>query len=562
MNDKHRRVVSRPVELHDVPSQQWAIAEQRLAAVRRLVETGILTKQTVASEAQSLGISIAFLYRLLRRYRQDPSINAILPQKRGVKAGDFRLSPDAEAIINQAIADFYLTRQKVNLTKLRAEIIRRCHIAKIEPPRHMHTIKARIDKVLPSLRVRAREGPKAANDKFRPVTSAYVADYALRIVQFDHTRVDLIVVDNVYRQPLDRPWLTLGIDVASRMVVGYYLTMEAPSVLSIGLALTQAVTPKGPWLAERGIAAPWAAQGIPDMLHLDNATEFHSEAFRRGCIEHDIKLHHRPVATPHYGGHIERLIGTMMGEIHLLPGTTFSNIQQRGAYDSEKEATLTLSDLDQLLATQIIIYNNSPHAGLGGLPPNLAWEDAMKRRTQRIREPADQMRFFMDFLPCEMRMVRRDGIRLMNIHYWDNVLSVWAGQTQHKMLVRYDPRNMSKIYLRDPEGTYWTIPYRNLARPPITLWELRRAEAALKERGRTAIDETLIFDAVTAQRALLTEAAQLTKQARRQAQRTVNAIGATLPFPNSAPLKADDWEDKSKGTRDQVYLPFKFEDWT
>jgi hypothetical protein len=27
-----------------------------------------------------------------------------------------------------------------------------------------------------------------------------------------------------------------------------------------------------------------------------------------------------PVRTPHYGGHTERLIGTMMGKVHLLPG--------------------------------------------------------------------------------------------------------------------------------------------------------------------------------------------------------------------------------------------------
>jgi hypothetical protein len=35
-----------------------------------------------------------------------------------------------------------------------------------------------------------------------------------------------------------------------------------------------------------------------------------------------IAIDHRPVRAPHYGGHIERLIGTMMGKVHLLPGTT------------------------------------------------------------------------------------------------------------------------------------------------------------------------------------------------------------------------------------------------
>lgn len=38
-----------------------------------------------------------------------------------------------------------------------------------------------------------------------------------------------------------------------------------------------------------------------DRLHLDNAWEHH-------CID----LEDRPVKPPHFGGHIERLIGTMM----------------------------------------------------------------------------------------------------------------------------------------------------------------------------------------------------------------------------------------------------------
>ena len=43
------------------------------------------------------------------------------------------------------------------------------------------------------------------------------------------------------------------------------------------------------------------------------------------------------------------------------------------------------------------------------------------------------------------------------------------------MLVKYDPRNMERVYLRDLEGTYWRIPYLDLGLPPISLWELQEA---------------------------------------------------------------------------------------
>ena len=87
---------------------------------------------------------------------------------------------------------------------------------------------------------------------------------------------------------------------------------------------------------------------------MDNGKEFHAKALKRGADEYGMKLFYRPVATPHYGGHIERLIGTMMGEVHLLPGTTFSDIIERGAYDPERHATMTLKELDHWLAIQIV----------------------------------------------------------------------------------------------------------------------------------------------------------------------------------------------------------------
>jgi putative transposase len=76
---------------------------------------------------------------------------------------------------------------------------------------------------------------------------------------------------------------------------------------------------------------------------VDNGSEFHGEALTRGCAEYGIALTYRPVARPRFGAHIERLIGTMMGRIHLLPGSTESSPTARGSYQSENEAKLTLA---------------------------------------------------------------------------------------------------------------------------------------------------------------------------------------------------------------------------
>jgi putative transposase len=51
-----------------------------------------------------------------------------------------------------------------------------------------------------------------------------------------------------------------------------------------------------------------------------------------------------------------------MGAVHLLPGTTFSNIAEKGTYDSEGRAVLTLSELERWLALQVAgVYHLTVH---------------------------------------------------------------------------------------------------------------------------------------------------------------------------------------------------------
>ncbi|RWX58926.1 transposase, partial [Mesorhizobium sp. M4B.F.Ca.ET.089.01.1.1] len=278
-------------------------------------------------------------------------------------------------------------------------------------------LKARIVELDPAEVARARDGSKAARDRFRPVPGEYAAQGAFDVVQIDHTLVDVIVVDRLYRRPLQRPWLTLAIDIASRTVAGFYLTLEPPSSVSVALATHHIVQPKEAWLAGLGIDAKWPTCGFPDAIHIDNAKEFRSRALQRGAEEYGIKIIHRPVATPHYGGHIERLIGTMMGAVHLLPGTTFSDIDERGDYDPVGNAAMTLDELERWIALEITRYHADRHGTLG-IPPLSAWHEAVARRAWPVRQPHDLAGFMIDFLPSLDRLVRRDGIHLFGLRYW------------------------------------------------------------------------------------------------------------------------------------------------
>jgi putative transposase len=149
-------------------------------------------------------------------------------------------------------------------------------------------------------------------------------------VQIDHTPIDLIVVDPIERNPIGRPWITVAIDVFSRCIAGFHVTLEAPSSTSVGLCLTHVAADKRSWLEGVGVEADWPVAGRPRRIGVDNASEFHSEALERGCAQHGIAIEWRPRARLQAGGVVERVIGTLMALVHGLPGTTFSDALRRG----------------------------------------------------------------------------------------------------------------------------------------------------------------------------------------------------------------------------------------
>ena len=544
---------------HVVDDAVWNEAVAREAVIRRLVSLEQPRRSDFLRACRELGLRRTRLYELIRAYREHPLTSSLLPQPAGTRRGSRRLPDETEALIAEAVRDFYKTRQKPSINQLHKEIRRLCRLRGVRAP-SWHTVKARIVALEPAELTLARNGPKAARDRFRPVPGRYEVEHAFDVVQIDHTLADVIVVDRQYRKPLQRPWLTLAIDVASRMVAGFYLALEAPSTVSVALAIQHCVQPKETWLAGLGISAEWPISGFPDAIHLDNAKEFRSRALKRGAQEYGVELIHRPVATPHYGGHIERLIGTMMGAIHLLPGTTFSDIDERGDYDSAASAAMTLDELERWLALEITRYHADQHGSLG-IPPLAAWREAVARRVRPVRQPLDLTSFMIDFLPSVDRLVRRDGIHLFGLRYWDDVLSIWAGRLDRPLHISYDPRDLSTIFVRGPNGAQWPIRFADLRRPPITLGEHRRARVVLRERGVALVDEQLIFETIEAQRVLVDDAVRRTKAARQQVEKRSRALGAATPNRSPAPAEAPQADDDRPIDWSKVPI-FPVEEWS
>jgi len=281
--------------------------------------------------------------------------------------------------------------------------------------------------------------------------------------------------------------------------------------------------------------------GKPHRLYLDNASEFKSEALRRGCEQHGIELSYRPGGQPHYGGIVERVIGTAMAKVHELPGTTFSNPAARGSYPSEKKAALTLRELECWLVLAVAAYHGSVHTGLGQTPAG-RWAQGV---TDAGAPPVvtSPSAFLVDFLPVIRRTLTRTGFVVDHVHYFANVLRPWVARRAQlgKFVIRRDPRDISRVWVLEPGGQHYVeVPYRTLSHPAVTLWEHRQAMARLRQQGRDQVDEQALFSMIERMRTISDTAQKETRRSRRDRQRRQHLPAKHDSAPEIAPPREHD----------------------
>lgn len=532
---------------------EWNRAKQRNEVIAPLAQQDIVGPIAVEEAAVLLGITTRHVYRLIRRYRVGNGLVTDLAKSSPTGGkGKARISPEVEPVINDVLKELYLTRQRRSKAMITLEIRKRCLKAGHKPPSY-NTIDLRISLLDPIVATRKRHGGTAARRLQPIIGETPEAAGPLEVVQIDHTTMDVMVVDEEARLPIGRPSLTLAIDVFTRCIVGMLVTLEAPSATSVGLCLAHAVTDKSSWLEHLGLdVGLWPMHGKMKKIHLDNAPEFKSEALKRGCEQHRIERDYRPKMQPHYGGIIERVIGTAMKKAHELPGTTFSDIKDCGTYKPEERASLTLAELEKWLVLAVATYHNSVHGSLLETPAAV-W--TRSTTSCKITNIVDKPGFLIDFLPVIKRSITRTGFVLDYINYYGDALKPWIAQRDslERFIIRRDPRDLSRVWVLDPlSKLYFEIPYRSLSRPAVTLWEHKKAIESLRKRGRDQVDEFAIFNMIDEMRELSEKAVKDTKSARRNKSRRAHLAAKEIALL----VPTDDSKESVNIT------PFGVEEWT
>ncbi len=110
---------------------------------------------------------------------------------------------------------------------------------------------------------------------------------------------------------------------------------------------------------------------------------------------------------------------------------------------------MTFAEFNGWFALEICRYNNSIHSSLG-CTPVAKWDALSGEMASDI--PFDMDAFRVGFLPSERRQIRRDGVHLFKIRYWSEGLAGQIGRKDGKAVLRYDPRNLSSIWVELEAG--------------------------------------------------------------------------------------------------------------
>ena len=387
-----------PKDLGALPEADQAEVRRRLGylqGIQRLFEREshrpVSTRTQLAPKieviARELGDkappSAITVWRWWRRFARTKCVMKLVKLTR--RAGR-RPDQVQKSIFDEAVCEVFLTPQKmpgkavVEAVYTKVARINKgvAHADRMTPPS-----PATVYRWLKSLHydvvARSREGKATTVKELRSVIGAVKVDKILTRIELDHTPLDILVICQVTRLILGRPWLTLAIDRFSRMIVGFYISFHAPSSTSVLYCLRMMIMPKDDIVARfPDVVGPWPGRGLPDTVVTDNGMDLHADAVEIICLEMGIELQYCGVAHPEMKGAVERAIGTINRSlIHTLPGTTFSNVEQRGDYASEKHAAIDIEVLTHVLVKWIVdVYHKTPHKGLAGRTPLSTWQQA------------------------------------------------------------------------------------------------------------------------------------------------------------------------------------------
>lgn len=429
----------------------------------------------------------------------DAPLQYVLAPKNDLKGGrgKIRMSEEVEKIVETCVQDVYLSSENTPLTECYQELVKRI------TQENEHRYKNNKLKLVSYAQLRryvlgidayevyaSKFGRASAEKKFKiSRKTRRRLSRALERVEIDHTPGDIFVVDDK-GETLGRAYLTLVVDKKTKVILGFNLGFEGPSIMSVLRALKHAVSPKS-YLKEKfpEVVSDWPMFGLIELLAMDNGPEFHSPALKTSILDMDIvrEMVYMPRGKPFFKGLVENKQGILNRGISSgQPGATMSHFWQRNKDRKPEEyAVHTLESLNRMLHIWICdIYHQTVNKDLKTTPYK-AWKETTA--LMPIRLPPNRERLDLVCTLPVTRKLQAYGVEVCYLRTFmneelDRLRRRYTHAGSITLEVRYKPYKLDKIWVKDPDKQTWFVVenYDSETRN-TTAWQQERVERIMRE---------------------------------------------------------------------------------
>jgi|GEM_PF-416138 len=455
------------------------VVQERLEVIQALLRSqgSDVYSQMQHQAAERLGISVRGVQRLVKAWREE-GMAGLSPRRRR-DCGEARISEEWQRFIVKTYREGNRGSRRLSPAQVAVRVkVRAQELGAAEYPSHMtvyRLLKPLIEPAQPPKRAIGWKGSRLTL-KTREGLEIGV-EWSNQVWQVDHTKVDLLVVDQV-GEILGRPWLTIVVDTYSRCIMGIHLGFDAPSAAVVCLALRHAILPKQ-YSSAYELKQSWGTYGLPQYVYTDGGKDFRSQHLEQVATELGIVLCLR--RQPADGGIVERPFGSLNTQFFSsLPGYVSSDVQTRSP-KAESEACLTLLQLEQLLVRYLVDhYNQGLDARMGDQSRIGRWDAGRVAQLRLLSE----RELDICLMGRDRRRVYRSGyLQFANLTYQGEHLAAYAGES---VIIRYNPGDITTIYIYQPQESKEVF----LTRAHAQGWETEtlsyREAKAISQRRRNA----------------------------------------------------------------------------
>lgn len=482
--------------------------------------------------AQKLGVNVRTVQRLVKKWEQE-GLAGIVKTDRADK-GQHRISDFWQNFIIKTYQAGNKGSKRMTPKQVAVRVQAKAHeIGDENPPHYRTVLRVLAPMIEKKEKAKSIRSPGWRGSKLSVKTREgedLTVEYSNQVWQCDHTRADVLLVDQ-YGHLLGRPWLTTAIDAYSRCVMGILLGFDAPSSMVVALALRHAILPKQ-YDSEYKLNCEWGTYGKPLYFYTDGGKDFRSNHLQQIGVQLGFTCHLR--SRPSEGGIVERPFRTLNDQLFsTLPGYTGSNVQERPE-EAEKDACLTLRELEQLIVRFIVDrYNQSIDARMGDQTRFQRWEAGLLE----VPDPIDERHLDICLMKATRRTVQRGGyLQFENLLYRGEYLAGYAGET---VAIRYDPRDITTVLVYRQNGNQEEFLTRafaqNLETQKLSLDEARASTRKLRTNGKTLSNDAILQEAL--ERDALIAKKKSRKERQKDEQNLMRSVAA-----RSQPVDIDETE--------------------